>query len=204
LRCNDFSFRLVDSGQRTVNLCIFQLALTTIVFDRRLCRLNAGHSLRHLRLVVVVIELDEQVALVDQLIVVDVDFAHQSGNFCAERSEITPNIGIIRHLLDAATFPAVPVAGNGHDDGDRQKQDDQRRPVLLPGWFKTGRKGLNRLGRGCGRRRGGGCWYWRSCHRVQALLCVVFDCACFADRSERLALCVSNGAPSWPFRRTGN
>ena len=53
----------------------------------------------------------------------------------AERGEIAANISIIGYLLGLCSLPAIPVAGNGHNDRYGQCEHDQRRPVLLPYGF---------------------------------------------------------------------
>src|SRR5262249_21907649 len=92
----------------------------------------------------------------------------------------------------------IPVACNGHNDGDRQNKDDQRCSILLPGRFEKWRHALNHLRRGCC------CWNGCRCRRCRHLSSVA------PQRRVVSALLLQIGtrshdaklqALSWPFSR---
>ena len=66
LRGSDLSLGVIDSGESALYLCVFQLFLPAIVFNGCPGSLNRGGSLRHLRAVVVVFELNQNVPLYGQ------------------------------------------------------------------------------------------------------------------------------------------
>ena len=106
LRGCDLRVGLVDSREGTFNLCILKVALPSIVFESGFCGFNTRSRLRHLRLVIVIVKLNQDVALVNLLVVVNCHLPHQSGNFCAERREIAANVRIIGYLLDPSRPPS--------------------------------------------------------------------------------------------------
>ncbi len=62
--CNDLRSCLVDPSQRPSYTCVLQLALANVVFNGGAGGLNCRPGLVNLRLVVVVLQFDEKVALV--------------------------------------------------------------------------------------------------------------------------------------------
>ena len=132
LRRGDLRVREIDSGRRFLNLRVLQVALPAVVFDRRFRRLNRRSRLRNLRVVVVVFELDQQIARLHFLIVADFHRANDPRHFCAERRQVAPDVGIIRDLLDFPAFPRVPVARDRDDESDRKKKDRDGSDVAKP------------------------------------------------------------------------
>jgi hypothetical protein len=94
---------------------------------RRLSRLEVSDSgfgaekvrfgLRHPGPIVVILDFDQQIALLDALEVVDRDAVHITLDLGAERRDIAANIGVVRDLPDRQADPAVPL-------GRKQDEDD--------------------------------------------------------------------------------
>jgi len=72
-------------------------------------------GLRHASPIIVILDLDQQVALFDALEVVDPDAAHIAFDLGAERRDVAANIGVVRDLPDRQAHPgrkarrALPV-----------------------------------------------------------------------------------------------
>lgn len=132
---HNLRFGLVDACLRAIDLRVLEVALPAIVLERSFCRFDPRCRLGQLRFEIVVIELHQEVAFVDLLIVVHFYFPNQARNRCAQRCEIAANVGVVSNLFDVAPFPRIPVASDGHDHSDCQKKNDQRRPKLLPRRF---------------------------------------------------------------------
>jgi hypothetical protein len=98
-----------------------------------------------------VVDLDEQVARLDALEIVDRDLAHIAVDLSAERGDVAPDIGIVSGLSRKVADPAVPLRGEQHcqtaggDDYDKPKQSSAQ--------LMCGRRWRRRRGRGY-RRRG--------------------------------------------------
>ena len=146
---------MVDTGERPLNPCVLEFALTAIVFECRLRRVDRGERLRDLRAIIVVRQQHQLVSLTNALVIVDLHFTNESDDLRAEGSEITLDIGIVRHLLGTFAFPRIPVARHRERDRKRHEQDEHGRAQSAPGGLHgTGRvSDLRALGRddcGCG------------------------------------------------------
>ena len=136
----DLRLRLIDAGERASNPCVLQLALTAVVFERRLRRVDRGDGLRDVRAIVVVRQQHQLVSFPNVLVVVHLHFTNEPDDLRAQRSEIPPDVGIVGHLLDASAFPRVPVARDRERDRERHQHDEHGRAESLPG-------GLQRIDR---------------------------------------------------------
>ena len=67
----DLSVGLIDTGERALDPCILELALTPIVLERGLRRVDRGGSLRDVRAIVVVRQQHQLVAFANLLVIVD-------------------------------------------------------------------------------------------------------------------------------------
>jgi hypothetical protein len=85
-----------------------------------------------LRLIIAVLEFNDEVSLVYLLIVGNGYISNDSGHLRTERGEIAANIGIVGNLFNMATFPGIPVPGQGNQDSQTEKYDQHRRNVFLP------------------------------------------------------------------------
>ena len=70
----------------------WSVALTPIVFERRLRRVDRGGGLRDLRPVVVVCQQHQLVAFANALVVIHLHFTNESGDLRAQRREIAPDV----------------------------------------------------------------------------------------------------------------
>ena len=131
---------LIDAGERALNPRVLEVALTAIVFERRLRRVDRGDCLRDLRAIIVVCQQNQLVSFANVLVVIHLDFTNESDHLRAQRSEIAPDVGIVRHLLDASAFPRVPVARDRERDRERHQHDEHGRSKSQPG-------GLQRIDR---------------------------------------------------------
>ena len=132
---------LVDAGERTLNPCVLEFALTAIVFDRRLRRVDRSRGLRDVRAIVVVGQQHQLVSFTNALVISDLDFTDESSDLRAQRSEITPDVRIVRHLIGTSAFPRVPVACDGERDRERHQQDEHGRSKSQP----AGLQGIDRV-----------------------------------------------------------
>jgi hypothetical protein len=95
------------------------------VFDRGLGPEQIGLGLRYSSPVIVIVDLDQEVAFFDALEVVDRDPAHIAINLSAERRNVAADISIVGDLPDRQTDPAVPLRRKQHDNKPRGNQDRQ-------------------------------------------------------------------------------
>ena len=87
------------------------------ILDRRLGAGEIGLRLGDASAVIVVLDLDQQIALLDLLKVVDRHPSDITLDLGAERCDVTADVGVVRGLPHAVTDPAVPA-------GDEQRNDD--------------------------------------------------------------------------------
>jgi hypothetical protein len=107
-------FGLIDSVQRSLNSRILQFALLLVVLDSGPGSLDRSSRLAKLRLVVVVLELDEQIFRAHSLKIRDLHTPDDACHFCAQWGQVTANERVIRDLLDAAALPGIPVSCDGN------------------------------------------------------------------------------------------
>jgi hypothetical protein len=65
----DLCLRLIDTGQRSLNLGVLKLALSSIVFDCSFGSLNGSDGLIHLCPEIVIVQLDNQFPLAHLLVI---------------------------------------------------------------------------------------------------------------------------------------
>jgi hypothetical protein len=85
---------------------------------------TAAAGLRDLRTVVVVFQAHQLVALPNRLIVVHFHVAHEPRDLRAKRRDIAANERVVGDLIDAPSFPRVPVARQCERDSERHQHDE--------------------------------------------------------------------------------
>ena len=128
----DLRLCLINPGQGLVDSCVLQLALPAIVFDRCPSCLDCRAGLVHLCSVIVILQFDDEIALMDLLIVADVDRTHDPRDFGAQRCKIAANIGVVRDLFRFAALPGIPVARKRNQNGKRQQNNHQGSYEFFP------------------------------------------------------------------------
>jgi len=108
---------VIDTGHRFSDARILQLPLAKIFLYARTRSRNCGIGLINLRPIVIVLQLDEEVALVDLLVVGHIHRAHNACHLGSERSKSAANVCIICNLFDLGTFPPIPVMCDGDQNG---------------------------------------------------------------------------------------
>src|SRR5277367_883493 len=112
LGCRDLGFSLIDSSEGPLNTSVLQLALAKVVLNSSSGCLYSCACLGYLRLVVVVLQLDEQIAFVHRLIIGNVNTSNYPGYLRTEWREIAANVGVVGNLFRLAAFPGIPFPGN--------------------------------------------------------------------------------------------
>src|ERR1700733_231069 len=108
---------LIDARERFRDTRILQLALAKILLNAGTRRLNCRFGLTHLRLIVIVLQFDEEIALMYLLVIRHVNCAHDGRHLGTERSKVAANVSIICDLFNLAALPRIPVTRNGDQDG---------------------------------------------------------------------------------------
>jgi len=93
-------------------------AITTIVAS---LGVDIGLRLSELGAVVVVNDIDDGIARVNPLKVLNVDGSDVSGNFGGEQCRISLQIGIVGGLQHSRANPPVPLVGDNEDQTSDQK-----------------------------------------------------------------------------------
>src|SRR5437667_3014707 len=132
LSCCDLRFCLIDSGESAFDTRILKLALASIVFNRSLRSRDRRSCLCYLGLVIVILQLNQKVSLMHLLEVRDLYVPNDPRNFGAERCEVAPHVGVVRHLLDSAALPGIPVPRDRGYHGSCKQDDHDRGSILLP------------------------------------------------------------------------
>ena len=96
----DLRFGLVDAGKGFGDPRVLQLTLATVVFDRRTGSRNCRTGLVNLCPIIVILQFDDQIALVYLLKVFDVNRAHDGRHLGAQRCKVATNVSIIGDLFD--------------------------------------------------------------------------------------------------------
>src|SRR6266446_7417021 len=86
---------LIDTGHRFSDARILQLPLAKIFLNARTRSRNCGIGLINLRPIVIVLQLDEEIALVDVLVVGYIRRAHNACHLGTERGKVAANVSII-------------------------------------------------------------------------------------------------------------
>src|SRR5262249_60212262 len=86
----DLRAPLVDAGQRAIDASVLKGALTTVVLECGLRRVDRRGGLRDLRPIVVVFQPDELVAFPDLLVVTRDHVANEARDLRAERRQVAP------------------------------------------------------------------------------------------------------------------
>ena len=159
MRGGDLRLRLVDAGERALDARVLQRALTAVVLERRLRRVDRGGGLRDLRAKIVVRQQHQLVSLPNALVVVHLHFTNESDNLRAQRCEIPPDVGIVGHLLDASALPGIPVPRDRERDRDGHQHDEHRCAESSPGGLQRIDRVFNLRVRG---RDDGGCGHFES------------------------------------------
>src|SRR5262245_55101787 len=111
------------------------MSLPTVIFDGCLRRLDRSLGLGDLGSEIVVFEKHQLLALTNLLVVLDADRAYETRHLGAQRSDITPDICVISHLVNPLPLPRVPPVGQRDDDREAEHDDQCRCAVLLPKRF---------------------------------------------------------------------
>src|ERR1700733_6029783 len=123
---------LIDAGQCFRDARILQLALAKIFLNAGTRRLNCRFGLIHLRLIVIMLQFDQEIAPMHLLVVRPLDCAHDARHFGTERSKVAANVSIICDLFDLAAFPRIPVARDGDQNGQSEKHHKNGSYIVLP------------------------------------------------------------------------
>ena len=122
----DLCLCLIDARERFRDTRILQLALAKILLNAGTPRLNCGFGLIHLRPVVIILQFDEEIALVYLLVVRHVDGAHDTRHLRTERGKVAANVSVIGGLFDLAAFPRIPITSNRDQDSQSEKHHKDR------------------------------------------------------------------------------
>src|SRR6202162_10748 len=114
---DDLRLGLIDTGERFRYTRVLQIALATVVYDGSTGSLNCRSGLVSLCPVIVVLQFDNEVALVYLLKIGYMNCAHDSGHLGAQRCKVAADVSIISYLFDLAALPRIPVASNGDQNG---------------------------------------------------------------------------------------
>src|SRR5205807_1951435 len=128
----DLRLCLIDTGKRFGYTRVLQLALAKVVFDGGTGSLNCCACLVNLRPVVVVLQFDDEVALVYSLKVGYMNRAHDAGHLRAQRCKVAADVSIISYLFDLAALPRIPVASDSDQNRYAEHHDKKRSYVLFP------------------------------------------------------------------------
>src|SRR5208337_4973103 len=94
--------------------------------------LDGGIGLSNLRLIVIVLKLNQELSLVYLLVIGDSYVADNAGNFGTEWCEVAANIGVIGDLVNLTALPGIPVSSNGNNDSDSEQHYQYGSQVLYP------------------------------------------------------------------------
>jgi hypothetical protein len=104
---------------------VLQQFLLLDVLDRRLGRRDARLRLLELGAVIVVDHLDQEVAGLDPLEIMDRHTADIARNFGGERREVGLQIGVLGALSSRRPHPPVPFPRDHDDKAANQQQNEQ-------------------------------------------------------------------------------
>src|SRR5580704_9379465 len=114
--CGDLRLCLIYTGKSFGYPHVLQLALATVVFDSSTGSLNCCAGLVSLCPVIVVLQFDNEVALVYSLKVGHMNRAHDAGHLGAQRCKVAADVSIISYLFDLAALPRIPVASDSNQN----------------------------------------------------------------------------------------
>src|SRR5882724_912403 len=164
----DLRLCLIDASKRSCYTRILQLALATVVFDGGTGCFNCCSGLVNLCPVIVVLQFDDEVALMYSLKVGYMNRAHDAGHLGAQRCKVPADVSIISYLFDLAALPRIPVASDSDQNRQAERHDEERSYVLFPSGTAV-RRGRRFVALRRQRfRHGGGRFsrYWRGGHQI--------------------------------------
>jgi hypothetical protein len=115
-RSGNFGLRLRDPTDCPVDFGLLQLFLAPVILDGGFCRCHARIRLGYLRLVIAVLQFEQQVAFLQLLVVSNVHRADNAGHLSAKRGKITADVSVVGNLFRFAAFPGIPVPDKGNED----------------------------------------------------------------------------------------
>ena len=165
--------------RREILLCDLQPILLPAIL-----RLGGGKrafGLLAVDLILPRVDMDERLALFDELVVVDVERDHHARDLRGDRDRAAVGIGIVG-VLDAARRDPVIKSADGEQRQHHDADDDDGRPSLLSGFLAGGsRRGFAAVG---GRENGVGLRLVRCWVRTLAFLTAPFG-PCHLRRTVR-------------------
>src|ERR1700688_633107 len=114
---SDLCLGLIDASKGFGDPRVLQLALATVVYNGSTGSLNCCSGLVNLRPEIVVLQFDNEVALVYSLIVGYMNRAHDAGHLGAQRCQVAADVSVISYLFDLAALPRIPVASDSDQNG---------------------------------------------------------------------------------------
>src|SRR5580704_8385161 len=112
-----------DFGLSLFDQCFLQALLLFDVFDRGSGGVDIGLSLIELGAVVVVDDLDQDIAAANALEVLHPHVLDVAGNFGGEGCRISLKVGIVGFLQYGRSHPPVPFASDDEDQGADQNEN---------------------------------------------------------------------------------
>src|ERR1700686_778331 len=125
--CCNLRLCLIDTDHSFSDARILQLPLAKIFLNASTRSRNCSIGLINLCPIVIVLQLDQEVALVLLLVVGHIHRAHNACHLGTERSKVAANVSIICNLFDLATFPRIPVTCDGDQNGQSEKHHEDGR-----------------------------------------------------------------------------
>ena len=119
---------------------VLQLHLIGEIVERSLCAGDAGLGLSDLGLIVGGIDLNQEIAGLDALEIVDGDGKNFTGDSAAQPCQLGPDIGVVGGLDDGAADPGVPAQRRQHDESERGQHREQRNREAARGMAWSGRR----------------------------------------------------------------
>ena len=124
----DIGLRRLDRIFRFRYLRVLRRLARLQVVDRGFGAEKIRLGLRHPGPIIVVLDLDQQIASFDALEVIDRDATHIALDLGAERRDVAANIGVVGDLADRQADPAIPLGRKEDDDnprGDQERESDK-------------------------------------------------------------------------------
>ena len=115
----------LDVGLGLRDHCLLQALLLLDVVNRRSGGVDIGLRLTELGAVVVVNDIDDGIARVNPLKVLNVDGSDVSGNLGGHRRRIGLQIRVVGGLQRGRAYPKVPFVGDNEDQTSDKKEDEQ-------------------------------------------------------------------------------
>ena len=135
VRARDFRVRRRDSRLRLRDDRVLQIPRGIEIGQRGLLNGNGGLGLRQRGAIIAVVQLEQQIARVNLLVVGHGKLRNETGDFRRDHRHVAADIGVVRAFDETSDRPPVVGEFGDADSGEGDQRDERRALERRPAAF---------------------------------------------------------------------